>query len=527
MPTLTLNDEVERIKRLPARVPRERTYRPPEIAGITLWPDQLDVLEDLHLGRGSIAAYGVGNGKTWITMLAGHAAGAKRPLVVVPSRLLRKTQVDFDAMLRALPVGFEPPVVVGYEWLRHPKQAEYLAKYQPDLVVCDEAHDLRNNTAQITQLIARYVFTSRARFVALSGTLITQKVADLHTVSLLAFGDDSPLPRKRALCERMDEFFGEGGGSRMCSAWVQPGDTPFAAYRRHVTTTEGFRYRPSQGCDASIEVSLHEWASSGLGDEVRGTGEFRGQELGEWDAKRTAVMLDWGYYHDHEPAPPREWWRARKAWFDVVARVMDEDREMLGPGHVVWSGLRTDADRAVREQWLAAKRVYPTVSVPTWVDHSRVAALAQWIRERSTQDAPLIVWYWHAELGRAVSAQLGVPCYGSQGDCVHGRGNLYERSSQAHLAFASAPALGTGSNLQAWRRTVLLEPYANPTGLEQLLGRHHRSGQLADTVEIDVVSCRPTLLHRLRGLARSEAKQRLGTKLALASFVVDNANVDW
>lgn len=52
---------------------------------------------------------------------------------------------------------------------------------------------------------------------------------------------------------------------------------------------------------------------------------------------------------------------------------------------------------------------------------------------------------------------------------------------------ASVAANGTGKNLQAWNKNLIVSCPTGAAVWEQLLGRTHRQGQKADEVQVDVL----------------------------------------
>ena len=115
----------------------------------------------------------------------------------------------------------------------------------------------------------------------------------------------------------------------------------------------------------------------------------------------------------------------------------------------------------------------------------RVNAALKWAQEFKTG----IIWVWHPEFGRWVVEvlqeagvnvvwcpagddsieELGDPLQGGKGDCI---------------AVASMAGHGTGRNLQAWSRCLMLEFPREPIQAEQVIGREHRMGQEAEQVDV-------------------------------------------
>jgi hypothetical protein len=101
-----------------------------------------------------------------------------------------------------------------------------------------------------------------------------------------------------------------------------------------------------------------------------------------------------------------------------------------------------------------------------------------------------IVWVEHVFFGRALAKLVGAPYYGADGlDAVTDQCITDVKPGKPIVA--SIQANSTGRNLQMFSRNLVTAPPPGAAGWEQLLGRTHRFGQLADEVTVDVlVGCR-------------------------------------
>ncbi len=101
-------------------------------------------LHDIGTEGGLLGPIGVGEGKSLITLLAPYILDAKRPLLVLPAGLIRKTNDDWYGTPRK-PGGYAKnwriPTNIrlhSYEMLGRVQAAEFLETYKPDLLVFDE-----------------------------------------------------------------------------------------------------------------------------------------------------------------------------------------------------------------------------------------------------------------------------------------------------------------------------------------------------------------------------------------------------
>jgi hypothetical protein len=119
--------------------------------------------------------------------------------------------------------------------------------------------------------------------------------------------------------------------------------------------------------------------------------------------------------------------------------------------------------------------------VPIWFDESVIERVAEWTIEKGGY----IVWYKHRAIGEVLKKYM--PTFGSKGRCLNSGLSVTVQEVDKTIA-ASINACAEGFNLQKWSKNLILSPPANGRTWEQLIGRTHRSGQLADTVDLKILS---------------------------------------
>lgn len=226
-------DEVRRICALPVMRPlsqeeveaisAQEVMPEAYASGFRLWRQQAEALLAYQSDGGLFAPLRVAGGKTFITYLvAKHAyqrEGLERILVLVPPDLLAKALTRDVPKVRKL-FGLQAPVhgmgsltrarrlalarsgwrgiyLYSYSLLRQEPAEEELGLINPQLVIADEAHALKNTKeAAQTKRFLRLMKETKARFVGLSGTMAKRSLYDYHHLALLALRDKVPLPQE-------------------------------------------------------------------------------------------------------------------------------------------------------------------------------------------------------------------------------------------------------------------------------------------------------------------------------------------
>lgn len=500
--------EFERIRALPtrdsARVDLDTLSaalrRPGSDA--TLRPVQAQALADLVAGRGLVGGIGVGQGKTLIGFLAARAVGAAYPLILVPGSLVGKTQEDLERYGENW--IFPVPEILSYEKLARDRD-EILARIRPDLIVADECHRMRNPVSAAARKVVRYLSCNPCRFAAMSGTLMARSIREWAHLSAWALGPGSPLPivpdtvgRWADALDPCPAALTVPDGEPLLDLAVGPTDTsdPRQAIRTRLVATPGVILTGDAGVGASIQITAHQppLARLGLLDAQRlahSAWEYPdGTEIvdavEQW---RLVRSLAWGWFS--RLIAPDAWRAARKRWGYHVHRFVLGYHAADSPGALVdlvrdggpaWAHLRPDLDA-----WEYARQRYAgeVRTEVEWVDPDRPVQILDALDLDPSDTRPPLVWVESVALGTRLSEALGIPYFRAHGTA--GDGARIHTLDVAIPCLASVGACGTGLNLQAWSRNLVLEPSGSADVWEQLIGRTHRAGQRADTVTVDVV----------------------------------------
>lgn len=190
-----------------------------------LFNTQVGAVLAYDLYGGLFAPIGVGWGKTLITLMIANRAferrESERSILFVPTQVyLQLTQRDIQWARKR--VGLRVPFilmggrsqdsrrttaaskkkgcyVIPYSQLSTRDAEDVLNAIEPDLVIFDEAHAVKNPKAARTQRIMRYLQQKQPRVVALSGTITSKSIADYHHLLAYSLRDNCPLPMDPAL----------------------------------------------------------------------------------------------------------------------------------------------------------------------------------------------------------------------------------------------------------------------------------------------------------------------------------------
>ena len=494
--------DLDRILRMPVTPPggdpeaAQRWTKRLAIGAHALRPVQGAALESTHLYKGGFFPIGVGHGKTLIALLAGEVAGASKPLILCPPALVKMMRAE--ALIWSERFRFTPPAVESYGILSHEVGERLLLDRRPDLIVADEAHYLRRRGATRTKRLLSYFYNVNptAGFVALSGTITAKSLLDYAHLLELSLRERAPIPLSRyelngwAACIDPDGEPTRGDLAALAPLVEWSGQTAKPsrktireAYKRRLVTTPGVVSTTSTSCDASLYLIEHNpktpAAVSKAIRHLRDTWTLPNDEPIA-DASffsRAFRQLSIGFFYRWEWSgrPDLEWLEARRNRDRLIGRVLRYASRpgRDSPGLVSRWGLSGGGSRELRdalELWEAIKDRANPQTVPVWIDKSRIDYVTSFAK---TYEDPLVLWY----SSRAVGEELG-----RRGLPVHAAGSA---PPKGRTCAASIHVHGKGQNLQQYGRAFVVEPPASGGRWEQLIGRHHRSGQERDEITID------------------------------------------
>lgn len=171
----------------------------------------------------------VGGGKslTCFTIAQKAYPAARKILLLIPPHLVHQTLTDALKFAR-MSIGFSVPVyslhgktaearrliaaqgrpglyIYPYSLLSTPDATDLLNLLGADLVLCDEAHLLANNSAARTRRFFSFISKKQPRGVCLSGTITSKKIMDYQQLANWSLGYNSPLPLSSNLAKNWGE----------------------------------------------------------------------------------------------------------------------------------------------------------------------------------------------------------------------------------------------------------------------------------------------------------------------------------
>ena len=515
-----MNPEAARIRGLPRRLVAPERYQSGEVdltdalktpqGTQRLRPIQSQALLEMWACRGLVGPIGVGLGKTLILFLAPIMFGAKRPLMMIPSSCHNQVlRMYAEAKLH----WKVPPLDIWtYGMFQRQGGEEELHRRNPDLLICDEAHYLKNPSTGRAGRVIRYMLANpECYLVAVSGTLTTRSVKDYAHICTMALREGSPLPLSHSLV---------GAWAQVLDPRTEPGVSDVQRFQKTFPTASGkkrqaralfqdhFRSTPGvvassdSGVKASLRIIRHleiPWFSKEAYqltwyEKQRPDGAYFEDVVSEWRALRQ-LSLGWYYMWEWDGEPDYEWAEARNAWSRAVRYELEYSSRKgydtpLLVSQALDRGQYTGSLAKAWYTWRDIKFRPGTKTVPVWLERDTLKAALKLIpRQRGH-----IVWYLSDALVDALERE-GVPVVRA-GEDPPTDGGYCALSITSH---------GQGWNLQNYHTNLILEPPANGQTWEQMIGRTLRSGQQRDTVKVHVLQ-HTDVYKKALSKARSDAK---------------------
>lgn len=485
---------------------------------LSLRPIQAFALFEASVAGGMLAPVGVGHGKTGIGILAPMVFPAVRKAVlVVPSGLVDQlVSVDYPAWSqhfvvptlagsRYLYPGRPILRVIPYAILQRPGSTDLLKREDPDLIIWDEAHRLKNPRAATTlRALQFHRRKPAAKHLFMSGTFTQTSIRNWTHLAPLALGDRAPVPLHPPTVSEwataVDPSPNPAPPGQLARLQSNSREPLEVAFRRRVHATLGVVHSgDTMSCQASI--LLHPLRPEVPSDVTAALSGLRskwqrpdGEELVDAlsvgacaSELASGFFFRWRFPHGEKRELIEEWLEVRAAWHKELREKIKRGAEHLdSPWYCLQAALRYYAGYSgplpkwKAETWPAWREIRAKVQPETetvWVSDFLVRDAIEWGRANVG-----IIWYSHVPFGEALAKASGFSFYGPGKRAAES----IAREKGDHTIIASIESHGEGRNLQQFRSQLVANVPAGAKVWEQLLGRTHRLGQRADEVECAV-----------------------------------------
>lgn len=513
------SEEFRRIANLPKRQERDweeqakmltRVLKTPE-GTRTLWPIQAQALTEAWENRGLFGGIIVGGGKTDISLLLPYIFDAKRAVLLLPASLVQKTVNEGRRLSKHWRIRM--PVIVSYDELGRVKAEKLLESLRPDLIIADEAHRLKSKKAGVTRRVLRYMKNNPDVPVCImSGTVMKKSLNDFAHIAKMTHKENSPMPLHEgdliawanALDEGVNPIRRTDPGPLVdwCPAsesttkeiYVDELTRARRGFYHRFSSTPGVVCTSTENVSCSIYVNAIEYqtnAATEMNFEMLRTLWCTPDEHSFAEAAVAwmyARELALGLHYFWDPPAPKDWRDARKKWHQFVRGTLSDSRTLdteLQVANAIDKGLVLDD--GILAAW---RKIRPTFDINPdfrWHDDAALDVCVEWAKR------PGIIWIEHTFFGKELSRRTGLPYFGPKGLDANGRylqtysDAIRDSKEKPACILASVAACHYGYNLQPWNRNLITACPAGAALWEQLLGRTHRTGQLADEIEVDVL----------------------------------------
>ena len=504
-PSVQNSVDLERIRAIPRRVASytdaqvwSEVLTPefllPKARG-TLKPWQAYCLAEAMQHGGLVAGLPVGEGKTLLSYLLPIALNSHRSLLLQPSAGLRdKTSSDFRSYVGTWRTPSPPPQVWTLQSLAPEIGEHKIAQLRPTLIMVDESDAAANISSSAVRRIIRYVRAERdaGRVVYLcffTGTLSRKSIMGYWHQLHLALRENAPMPEREGEAQMWAAALDDWGLRNSSVGRPSPGPLGRTIkearewFQRRLIETPGVVIVDGDSCDRKLTINI-QYANEDPGldahyerfltqhEDPEGTPVS--DPLSRW---RIDGQLGCGLYQKYVDPPPIDWREARRALASFVRDEIDRTTYAARPLDTEAQVIRHRPDDLRVQAWLAVKDTFTPVTRATWVTSSTIESVREWLAESR---GPSVVWCGSVEFGAELAEVARLPYYTRKGRDQNGRA-LHDADPRRSL-IASWHANMRGFNLQAWNRAAIVLPPQSAKYLEQIFGRHHRSGQLRDVV---------------------------------------------
>lgn len=456
-----------------------------EGSSASLRPMQIRAICDLWEAGGGLVALGVGHGKTLVSFLiASMFDECKRPCLIVPASLVDKTRRDLVEYRKNWHI--RDIKIISYHDLSLSHKVESFYSYNPDMVICDEVHNVKDKSAGRTKRLLQYMDIVKPIFVGLSGTVVKRSLRDFAHLLQWGLHENSPLPLRWRTLETWSNCVDPS--SRV---WTKAGalGRDISEAREYVgkrlRDTAGFITASDVSCSSSLllrktNISVNDTVKQALStlDSLWITPDGIDCE-GPLEVARYKNQLSHGFYYRWKYPAPKPWLQARKEWSKFVRDSLSGSSSYFTEFEVANACRFKKLEDSVYNTWKAVKDSFQPTIEAVWLDKSIAEYCASWSHKNKG-----LVWVQHQEFGKELD-RMGLPYFGQDSS-----EDLLSFVTSAKPCALSYHSHREGKNLQMYDKSLVF-PTPDAAALEQLIGRTHRQGQESDEVQIDFLLTTP------------------------------------
>jgi len=491
---------------------------------LPLRPLQAAMLVDAAEHEGLLISLDVGAGKSWAAPLF---VTDQKPRELWPQIQCERPVMLLPPSVKAEMTGTVIPTLskhyrihpnlklVAYSELQTAKKADILNELRPDVLIVDEAHNLKNLTSARSKRVKVWMKEHpETKVIAMTGTLSDKSLRDFWHILLWTHPHDAPLPTKwveledwaNAVDAGVDplERMPPGALLELC----EDGESAREGLQRRMSETSGFMLAQVESIKTPLIVTARRDLETpknvldalALLDDAWVTPDMEPVPDGaRWAQRMRELSLGFYYVWDwskvtKDGRPDQEWLRARSAWSQLVRDICRRGNAQLDSELRVRNATRAgslpksiqDMALATLQQW-DEQRVKPEPETkPVWLSDFALVWAMEWMEDAERSEHPGLVWCEHdAVLSWFARAGASVYEGGTSEELI-----AYAKSKEAgrRSLVLSTRSHYQGKNLQAWHNNLVLTPMPNGKTWQQLLGRTHRAKQLAETVWCDFLA---------------------------------------
>lgn len=474
-------------------------------------------LYELSRLGGLLGPISVGHGKTLLDIMAPMAVpNCRLAVLLLPAQLKGQMADNWKMWSQHFRTpnlsGFgkfdasKPSVVlVSYHELQNPKATVLLETISPDLIIADEAHNLRHKRSARTGRVLRYFADHpQTRFCGWSGTITNKSIKEYAHLSALALKSGSPLPVHWGTVEEWAQALDAkprgvpappGALTRLCPN----GEDVREGFRKRFLATPGIVATKGASVDCSLyllerkietpAVILNALATlRDTWDRPDGEKFYEGTQVAACARQLASGFYYRWEYPKKEPLELRKkWLEVRKNWHAELRQELKRPKPHLDSDQLLRNAAQRYLDgykgplpvwnSEFYQEWQDIKDKVQPITVPVW--------LSDFLLEDCVKcDKGTLIWYDHDAFEQRLP--MFVQTFKAGDDSVR-------KEKGDRTVAVSHRSHGTGLELQMFSTNVFANLPPAAKDYEQVIGRTFRQGQKADEVTVSMYLHTPEL----------------------------------